>query len=32
VDHGDYGDRREEISDRDYERNYWVNHDEGFGT
>lgn len=31
VDHGQYGDRRDEIVDRDYERQYWTNLDEGDG-
>lgn len=31
VDGGDYGDRRNEPSDRDYERQYWTNPDEGDG-
>lgn len=31
VDHGQYGDRRDEITDRDYERQYWTNLDEGDG-
>jgi hypothetical protein len=31
VDHGDYGDRRNEPEDRDYERQYWTNLDEGDG-
>lgn len=32
VDYGDYGDRREEIEGRDYERNYWTNLDEDYGV
>ena len=32
VDYGDYGDRREEVADRDYERTYWTNLDEGYGV
>lgn len=31
VDHGQYGDRRDEITGRDYERQYWTNLDEGDG-
>ncbi len=31
VDYGDYGDRRNDIADRDYERQYWTNLDEGDG-
>lgn len=32
VDYGDYGDRREEPQDRDYERNYWTSLDEDYGV
>ena len=32
VDYGDYGDRRNEIVDRDYERQYWTNLDEDYGV
>ena len=31
VDYGQYGDRRDEVADRDYERQYWTNLDEGDG-
>lgn len=31
TDYGDYGDRRAEPADRDYERQYWTNLDEGDG-
>jgi hypothetical protein len=32
VDGGDYGERRNEPADRDYERQYWTNLDEGDGV
>jgi hypothetical protein len=32
VDYGDYGDRRNDVADRDYERNYWTNTDENMGV
>lgn len=31
VDYGDYGDRRNDIQDRDYERQYWTNLGEDYG-
>lgn len=32
VDYGDYGDRRNEPADRDFEREYWTNLGEDFGV